>query len=346
MDGDGVRQICDYLGLSYSNEYESTRRGRHISISCPLAPWKHDDADDRNRSCSVKLDDFEPSVVRCWGGLCGYKGTWRGMVERAFYKRGLTEDAKPLLDNLRSVESIDPEDLVKRIRWDEEFEAPQHLTLDVHKLDESELEKFSQNVVPQYAFRRGISRESCKRYGLCYDVDRKRLIFPVRRADGALVGFSGRDVTTRYKDDYDWPKYKNYPGLDKTRFLYGEHLWVPGRPLVFVEGQIDTILTDQCLGSFANVAGVMGEGFEREQLQTVLAAQPESIYFFPDGDAPGLEIMEKIFDVFNQYPHLLCFLMQTPVGHDPADLPCDVVSRLFDNADMILDTPEWEPHRL
>ena len=343
MDGAGVIEICEFLGLSYSHEYESSRRGKHMSISCPLAPWSHQDPDDRNKSCSVRLDDVEPSVVRCWGGSCGFKGTWLVMVQNAVSRRNLGEAAADLVKRLCLTESVDPEDLVKRIKWAREIEPQKSAVADIYKLDETDLDQFSQGVVPQYAFRRGISNQSCKRYGLCYDQRRKRLVFPVRRRDGALVGFSGRDVTMRYKEDDGWPKYKNYPGLDKTRYLYGEHLWLPGRPVIFVEGQIDTIITDQRLGGFANVAGVMGQGFEREQLQTVLSSSPDSIYLFPDGDAPGLEIMEKIFDIFNQYPHLLCFLMQTPLGKDPADVSSTVAKSLFDRADMILDSLEWEP---
>ena len=75
---------------------------------------------------------------------------------------------------------------------------------------------------------------------------RERLMFPIRDADGTVIGFGGRTIAPG--DGARGPKYLNSPasaGFDKGRVLYGLHEALrasaaPGR-LVIVEGYLDVV---------------------------------------------------------------------------------------------------------
>lgn len=342
MSPSGLVEICEKLGLGYSQVYTSGRRGDHISISCPLAPFRHMDPYDGNKSCSVKLDSDGPSLARCHSGSCGFKGSLFKLFSLAIGLGEPDEDLDLLLKEIREVESVDPEKMCARLEWKKEavLKAPQ---FDYAVLDEGQLDKFVAGV-PRYAIQRGLSIESCKRWGLRYDKKNERLIFPVRRRDGALVGMTGRDITNRYKTEDSRPKYKNYPGLDKTSYLYGENLWVQGRPMVLVEGQIDAILVDQALEEF-NIGGVLGSGFTPVQARKVADSIPTEVFLFPDGDVAGAQTMAKVFHALSTYPTILCFVVDTPAGEDPASILSargpSVLREMITGSEMLLSDFSW-----
>lgn len=344
MSPDVLIDVCERLGLGHSQIYTSGRRGDHISISCPLAPFRHMDPYDGNKSCSVRLDSNGPSLVRCHSGSCEFKGSLFRLLSLAIGLGEPDEGLDQLLKDVKSAESVDPEQVCERLEWAKSAQAVAHgPVIDYDVLDESILEKFVRGV-PRYAVDRGMSIDSCKRWGLCYDKKNERLLFPVRRRDTSLVGMTGRDITNRYKTEDGRPKYKNYPGLDKTKYLYGENLWEQGRPMILVEGQIDAILVDQCFGD-ANVAGLLGSGFTPLQASRIADSIPTEVFLFPDGDAAGAQAMAKVFHALSAYPTVLCFVVDTPPGEDPASLlagsGATFVRDLVKGSDMILSDFSW-----
>ena len=99
------------------------------------------------------------------------------------------------------------------------------------------------------------------------DLFRRRLMFPIRDAEGRLAGFGGRSL------EDSGPKYLNSPKspvFDKGRILYAMHLAkdaVREKGIVIVEGYMDAISAHQ--GGFANVVASMGTALTQQQASLV-----------------------------------------------------------------------------
>lgn len=220
-------------------------RSTYVLMSCPFSKVTHEKATDRHPSLSVVLGPR--SHWRCFA--CGQRGIMYGLA----YQWGHQEkkDPAPLLDLIDAEENsltavctrLDQgfEDRWKG--WQPQSEAAaDKVNFDV--FEEVELEPFIGRV-PQYILDRGISIETCKEWQLGLDKDWRdfdtkvvwpRLVFPVRRKDGKLVGMIGRAL-----EDGAPHKYYNYWNFTKTSHLYGldkvkDRDWV-----IVVEGMIDVL---------------------------------------------------------------------------------------------------------
>ena len=321
-DFDSVLEACRALGLGVNKPYTNPK-GTFISVSCPLAPARHSDPCDRNYSCSVRLDPDGPSHAKCHSIACSYSGSWWWLVWQAVQR--LTPVQPALLDMLRRM------DLTESPNLDRDFERTMpraaqsfaDLAAGVHAISPSQaMPKWSASIpraaqlyerdvlpegdlgafttqLPPYVTERGLTPETAVAWGLCYDPRLGRLVFPVRRFDGALIGLTGRILPAREAQEEaagrEVTKYHNYSGLNKTRYLYGAHLFRRGLPLVLTEGPVDCIKTWQALHDTANVAATLGQGFGRDHLHTVTnVGQPTAVYLFFDDDVAGRTAAEKI----------------------------------------------------
>ncbi len=164
----------------------------------------------------------------------------------------------------------------------------------------------------------GLLTPSEKRPGERYDRFRHRLMFPIRSASGALVGFGGRALGAE-----DKPKYLNTPeterfrkgtllyGLDQAKRAIREH----GRALL-VEGYFDV------LGSIAagleGVVASMGTSLTAEQAQ-LLARYCEEVVVGYDGDGAGVEASRRALTLLLPVG-LVVRRLQLPAGEDPDSL--------------------------
>lgn len=346
MDVHGITHICDILRLGYSHPRDGTEeRGPHINISCPLAGppnRRHKDPYDSNNSCSVKIVDDGPSLVKCFSGACGFKGTWLYMLQLAL-RDNKDPAMQAMLEDAAKTEALTLEAIVERNRKEIERLTQRDLyhELDKDVLPEARWDDY-RNKVPRYAFERGIRLETCRRWGLGYDVYGKRLVFPVRRRDGKLVGMQGRDVTGQAGRPHH-----NYEGFKKDHYILGAHLLEDGKPIVVVEGAVGVVKTDQALYPLACCVAPLGEGFSKFHSDTIADANPSCVYIFTDGDAPGRAIASKIeYQLHGRVPMKL---MECPTDvdemgkklFDPGNLPEAHIQYLFRNAKPVLDMIRW-----
>ena len=124
------------------------------------------------------------------------------------------------------------------------------------------------------------------------DMFRRRLMFPIRDAEGRLGGFGARVLGNSQ------PKYINShssPIFDKGGILYGLHLakgTIPDSGIVIVEGYMDVIVAHQ--HGFFNVVASMGTSLTQQQVSLVreLVGRPgasDSVILALDPDAAGQE---------------------------------------------------------
>jgi DNA primase len=175
--------------------------------------------------------------------------------------------------------------------------------------------------------------ETCKTWGLGHDKDRKCLVFPVRRYDGKLIGMTGRYVY--YPNSPT--KYHNYAGLNKSRYLFGEHMLKHKEPVIICEGQVDAIMTWQHLG--VPTVASLGEGFGAAHAKTIAAFMPPVVYLFFDNDAAGRMAAEKV--EYQLRGRVSMKLMVPPVEMDPGEMSKEQTERAFRSAIPITPGFEW-----
>ena len=183
------------------------------------------------------------------------------------------------------------------------------------------------------------------------DLFRRRLIFPIRDADGELAGFGGRAL------DDSQPKYLNTPRspiFDKSRILFGlylaRHAMEAGQ-IVIVEGYMDTLAAHQ--HGFSNVVAQMGTALTQQQVSLVRGLlrragtrDPGNVILALDPDTAGQEAtlrsLESAWNVFQSKPF---GRTQGATLYERPEMPTLKVAPLpqgRDPADVILANPnEW-----
>ena len=338
MNEDTLYDVCDSFGLRSGMVYTPPNRDPQCSISCPLGPIRHGDYQDWNMSCSVSVpEDGGPSFAYCHSYNCNFKGSFYRMLEQHTKHKGFPKDLVAVLEALAPTEKFTTHAKLKRTtrtfeEHSEQRRRPKLSVADVDVIPEGRFEPYAGSV-PQFALTRGLTKETCKAWGLGNDKKRKCLVFPVRRHDGKLVGMTGRYVF--YPDAPS--KYHNYAGLNKSRYVYGEHMLERKTPIVVCEGQIDAIITWQHLGLPA--VAPLGEGFSREHTRTMCAFQPPMIYIFPDNDQAGRMFAEKVeYQLHGRVP---VKVMLPPPSMDPGELTEAQTRRALEHAVAIRSKIDW-----
>ena len=178
---------------------------------------------------------------------------------------------------------------------------------------------------------------------------RRRLMFPIRDAEGRLSGFGGRAL------DDSQPKYLNSPKspiFDKANLLYALHVArdsIKGMGVVIVEGYMDAIAAHQ--NGFSNVVASMGTALTRQQVSLVSrlirqpgSTAPKEVFLALDPDTAGQEAtlrsLESSWQVFQTRP---AGRAQGTTLYERQDLPPLKVVPLppgKDPDEIILESPE------
>ncbi len=144
-----------------------------------------------------------------------------------------------------------------------------------------------------------------------------RIVFPIRDAVGAVVGFSGR----KYREETPGGKYVNTPEtilFKKSHLLFGlsycRKRIAKERRAIIVEGQIDALrLID--VGFDLTVAG-QGTAFGEGHVQELIHLGVKQIYLALDADTAGQEAAVKIGHLF-QKKGVGASVISLPLGSDP-----------------------------
>jgi len=132
-------------------------------------------------------------------------------------------------------------------------------------------------------------------------------------------------------------KYHNYVGLNKSLYLYGEHMLKEGKPLIICEGQIDAIITWQALG-IPTIAS-LGEGFSTNHVRTICSVCPTCVYIFMDNDAAGRISAEKV--EYKLRGRLPVKVMLPPLNSDPGSMTTEQIQSAFDSAFSVYGEIDW-----
>lgn len=150
----------------------------------------------------------------------------------------------------------------------------------------------------------------------CYDRFRDRIMFPIRNAQGHVVGFSGRVLNPEAKE----AKYVNSPEspiFQKGRILYAfdmarTHI-ASGREALICEGQIDVIRCHQA--GFTSAVASQGTAFTPDHV-ALIRRLADSVVLVFDGDTAGREAAVKTARLFLE-TGLAVRVGALPAGEDP-----------------------------
>jgi len=151
-----------------------------------------------------------------------------------------------------------------------------------------------------------------------FDTFRNRLIFPIRDAQGDILGFGGRWLGPSSSDS---PKYINSlesPIYEKDKVLYNvDQARKSIRELetvVLVEGYMDCLALVQA--GFTNVVANCGTALTRTQVGLLRRLCPKVICLY-DSDKAGQAAMEKAMNLFLETEGLPLLGARLPDGKDP-----------------------------
>jgi DNA primase len=152
--------------------------------------------------------------------------------------------------------------------------------------------------------------------GNYYDLFRNRIIFPIRNANGKIVGFSGR----LYQNIENEPKYVNSPFT--SIFTKGEILYNLDRAQPAIKQMKRVVLYEGFMDVIASVrAGIkeaiasMGTALTIEQAR-LIKRFTENVIVCYDGDSAGFEAMQKAIKILEK-EDLIVNLIILPENLDP-----------------------------
>lgn len=179
----------------------------------------------------------------------------------------------------------------------------------------------------------GFSDDEVLAAGLCakserglYDKFRGRVLWPIKDANGQVLGFGARKLF----DDDEGPKYLNTSDTavyHKSTVLYGLDLArkeiVKTRQIVVVEGYTDVMACH--LAGFPNAVATCGTAFGEEHIRIInrlfgsTAIDPAEVIFTFDPDVAGQKAALRVYSDSHKF-NALTFVAIGPDGLDPADL--------------------------
>lgn len=327
MDRDSIVRVLESIGAENVLAY-----GQNVQCSCFLAKWRDGHKSDRDSkpSMGISINENEDSMVHCFA--CNYGGTLEMAV--SLLHRCSDQDLSDVLRFVVEAETADPEYLANSVP---EYEAQKDKYQD-QILDEALIQPMM-GIAHRYILDRKFEIETLRAWKGGYDEKRQRVVFPVRRQDGQLVGLVGRTISQVAK-----PKYLNYFEFDRGRYLFGEHLYRPGTALVVCEGLLDPVAVWQALskadllGSYS-VVSPLGSQTTAHQRKRMVQLADEIIMFF-DNDTAGWEGQESVAKRIQGQVLLKAARYPDPVGGDPAEFleqgRGEELVRMVQGADLIV----------
>lgn len=161
-----------------------------------------------------------------------------------------------------------------------------------------------------YLATRGITKELAEQYGVRYNPEDRRVLFPISH-DGRLVGWQGRLVVPHEWRDADGKKQcgikvltEGLPTGVRDRVLMFQDRLVPGGHCVLGEGPVGAIKAHLCGGNVATMGKVVSEA----QLQLLVREGVTKLYLALDPDAADetMRIARKTAS------HLQNFMLEIP----------------------------------
>lgn len=263
-----------------------------INLCCPLAPWTHEKKVDSHPSAQIKEGKFY-----CF--CCGESYENWLLFDSLWLRTG---DNK-YRELSAALFSDEPEVDVDRI-WEDPQEK---ILLPYPKLFYQLFEDLPPRA-DEYLIKRGLTLDVIKQYGLKYDSDYDRVVFPCF-IKGELYGAQGRAMSPTVQ-----PKYFNYWNFKKNLLLGGLDNLIPRATMTFVFEGWPGMLRFKSFFPEVNVLCSYGSTLSHPQASTLSSLDSRVILCY-DNDEAGFAGARK---AINKYGQTLDILSVT----FPDDIDC------------------------
>jgi len=174
----------------------------------------------------------------------------------------------------------------------------------------------------EFFAQRGLLPQEVKKFGLGYDDQKGRVVFPVQARGRGVVGCIGRSTNG------DRPKYYKYP-TNRDDVFMGEHLVdVTLRGVYLVEGPMDWIKASRVFPNVLALNGLYVTEQKRERLSTLA----DEVTLLLDSDTAGMDAIDDLGKYLCR--KLRVFVMLLPSGKDPAEATEEELLTSFQNRMM------------
>lgn len=284
-----------------------------VEAECPLAPWAHQDGTDRSRGFGITVSANSKSKFCCFA--CGSKGS---LVQLLWDYQRYSKQQVPEASALIAEKNL-PNPFSNPYKFREYEDSTSHRStkgkfFQAAVYPESYLDGFL-DIIDPYMGDRKISDEVSRELEVKFDSDLQRVVFPIRDANGGLVGAVGRAVESHID-----PPYWNYWHFPRGLILACENQLTPTGSVAVVEGFFDLAWLREC-GVWNVVALLASAETSRNQINR-LAALGRRIFLLLDNDAAGKKGCTLI-NKYLGYEHEV-HIPEYPLGKkEPTDLTRD-----------------------
>lgn len=213
-------------------EHKNFRTG-WVTIACPLAQWNHGGGKDNHPSFGIKVGD-DPALCVCLS--CGYGGPLPSLMSdliarlppgypgrkqavKIMQELPVTPTKKGLTMPVKTTTTVTTDPVIPET-WLDQF-----------------LLASGVEVAVKYLMDRGLPFSHIERMELRFDMERRRILFPIRDWSGQLRGVQGRAILTKDQPKYLFYKYNGVACGHSV--MLGEHLVDTEKPVILVEGAFD-----------------------------------------------------------------------------------------------------------
>ena len=260
-----IAKALDSLGLEYQESED------YLKISCPFASQTHEGREDVNPSF-----DIDTEGAHCWS--CKYRADLEQFFEQ-------------YADFTGSDKTFD-------------FDFEQYFKPKKAKVDEPNVVlcedilncfEVNEDKVRDYLDSRGVYLENLP-YELLYDSHQKRVVLPVRNADGGLVG-----CTSRATENRNPLKAMHYFGMKTQRALGGFEIQRYNKAIL-VEGATDLLAAADMIHRHSleyDVYCIFGSQFSSWHAE-LLAESGHSVFLAFDEDKAGIRARKKAKELLTE----------------------------------------------
>jgi len=291
-----VLSVLQNAGIITSSIGESG--DSHLSLSCLMAPYRHEGGMDETPSMTVSVDDTSPSIARCH--MCQYRANlYNAVMDLNVLHRGafrnLAEWVREVDAALKKLETVEVKEKKEKplsiINYSSELRK--YLA---DGLPPGALEFLASKGIPEQTARfmnfAWIEKAAIKKYDKTEVEVRDSILIPVMsRVSGNLicVGAQARPLTRKATSS----KYFTFFKFKAGHFLYAEHLLdrAAGNPLFVLEGPLD-------VAHFASIGvhavGLFGLYINQPRMAKIIHSQPRIVFVMLDPDPEGQKRVERI----------------------------------------------------
>lgn len=155
---------------------------------------------------------------------------------------------------------------------------------------------------------------------------KNRAIIPIKDANGKLISFEARDITSMAEKKVLYPK-----DVVISQTLFNIHMAKEHNSVIIVEGIMDALY----LNSHGfNAVALFGVNLSQKQ-ENLLSKHFDTVYICLDMDAVGYKSMKRLANRLSL--HLKVYIITLPVNKDPDDIEPEDFKKYLDKAKLYTD---------